>query len=225
MIDLSYGPLRYNLRWFAYLDLLGFTSLVQSQSIEDVLPIYEDALNRMRRSCELGKSEAGLISSWFSDTFIIYSRNDDLKSFAYLESAARIFFEQLVLNKIPVRGCITHGYLYSQARQNVFIGPALIDAHHFGEALDWVGLCLSPALEQRLKIELPLSERPFYRQISHPHVLRKAKAEYLYAFAFNNGLVNGRNPFERALMEMASAAPPSVNKKYSNALDFLRAAA
>ena len=225
MIDLSYRPMRYSDRWFAYLDLLGFTELVQSGSIEEVLPIYEDALNRMRSACKLGKSEVGLINSWFSDTFIIYSKSDDLKSFAHLESAARIFFQQLVLNRIPVRGCITHGKLYSQSRLNIFIGPALIEAHTYGEALDWIGLCLSPSLEKKLSHDLPLSRRPFYRKVTQRSILRKAPADHLYAFAFNNAQLNGRNPYEEALRAMEQGSPSFARIKYQNALGFLAGAA
>lgn len=221
MTNLSYRPLRYRDRWFAYLDLLGFTSLVQSNSIEDVLPVYAEALQRMRTSCELGKKEAGLISSWFSDTFIIYSRSDSYQDFAHVEGAARIFFQLLLINKIPVRGCISHGKLYSQATQNIFIGPALIEAHHFGEALDWIGFCLAPSVEAKLKNILSLEQRAFYRKVSDRHILRKANAEYLYAFAFNNGTVNSKNAYRETLQSMKNNAPPVAIEKYENTLSFL----
>lgn len=221
MIDLSYRPLRYRDRWFAYLDLLGFTNLVQTRSIEEVLPIYSEALQRMRAACKLGRKEVGLISSWFSDTFIIYSGSDSLRDFAHVESAARIFFELLLAKNIPVRGCISYGKLYSQAKRNIFVGPALIEAHVFGEALDWVGFCLAPSVERKLKDDLPLEQRAFYRKISSRDVLRKAPAEHLYAFAFNNGTVNGKNPYREALQRMKRDAPPVAIKKYENALAFL----
>jgi len=221
MIDLSYRPLRYRDRWFAYLDLLGFTNLVQSRSIEDVLPVYSEALQRMRTACKLGRKEAGLINSWFSDTFIIYSRSDSLEDFVHVESAARIFFQLLLIKNIPVRGCISHGKLYSQARQNVFVGPALIEAHIYGEALDWVGFCLAPSVETKLKDDLPLEQRAFYRKVSDRDILRMAPAEHLYAFAFNNGMVNGKNPYREALQAMKRDAPPVAMKKYENALAFL----
>jgi hypothetical protein len=69
MSELAYRPLRYRDRWFAYLDLLGFTNLVQSGAIEKVLPVYSEALKHMRAACKLGKSEVGLLNSWFSDTW------------------------------------------------------------------------------------------------------------------------------------------------------------
>lgn len=222
MQELTFRPLRYRDRWFAYLDLLGFKALVQSRAIEKVLPVYADALKQMHRACRLGKDEAGLLYSWFSDTFIIYSRSDSLQDFARVESAARIFFQLLLVKEIPVRGCISHGKLYSQAKQNIFVGPALIEAHVYGEALDWVGFCLAPSVEAKLKTVLPLNQRAHYREINDRAILRNAPAEHLYAFAFNNGTVNRNNPYETALEAMKGAAPEEFHNKYENALAFLR---
>jgi len=221
MIDLNYRPLRYRDRWFAYLDLLGFTNLVQSNSIQDVLPIYSEALNRMRKACKLGKKEVGLLSSWFSDTFIIYTRSDSLQDFAYLESAARNFFQLLIIKNIPARGCISHGKLYSKVNQNIFVGPALIEAHTYGEALDWIGFCLAPSVEAKLESDLPLDQSPFYRRVSDRDILREAPAEHLYAYAFNNGTVNGKNPFREKIQKMKQSAPSGAVKKYKNTLAFL----
>lgn len=125
MNDLVYSTLRYRDRWFAYLSLLGFTNLVQTSTIESVLPVYSEALKRERTACKRGKSEVGLFNSWFSDTFIIYSRSDSLQDLAHVESAARIFFQLLPIKNIPARGCISHGKLYSHAKQSIFVGPAI----------------------------------------------------------------------------------------------------
>jgi hypothetical protein len=57
MSEITYRPLRYRDRWFAYLDLLGFKNLVQTELIEDVLPIYSEALQRMRTACKLGREQ------------------------------------------------------------------------------------------------------------------------------------------------------------------------
>lgn len=221
MFDLDYRPLRYRTRWFAYLDLLGFTNLVNSKAIEEVIPVYSEALSRMRSACKLGIKESGLLSSWFSDTFIIYTGSDSLEDFAHLESAARNFFQLLITKNIPVRGCISHGKLYSQAKKNIFIGPALIEAHTYGEALDWIGFCLAPSVEEKLKSDLPLDQRYCYRQVSDRAILRKAPVDYLYAYAFNNGSVNGKNHFRTALTKMKQDSPVSAQIKYENTLGFI----
>jgi hypothetical protein len=222
MTELSYKPLRYRNRWFAYLDLLGFSDLVSSKSIEEVIPVYSEALSRMRSACGPRKEAGtGLLNSWFSDTFIIYTSTDSLEDFARLESAARIFFQLLITKYIPVRGCISHGKLYSQAKKNIFIGPALIESHTYGEALNWIGLCLAPSVEKKLKSELPLEQRPFYRKVSDRSILRKAPADYLYAYAFNNGAVNGKNHFHSALTKMRDDSPSDVRIKYDHTLGFI----
>lgn len=201
MTNLIFHPLRYRNRWFAYLDLLGFTNLVKSKAIEEVMPIYIEALAQMNRACEHGKSKVGLLNSWFSDTFIIYSRSDSLEDFSHVESAARNFFQLLLIKNIPVRGCISHGKLYSQTKKNIFVGPALIEAHMYGEALDWVGFCLAPSVEKKLENDLPLAERINYRKISDRKILRKAPVNHLYAFTFNNGTVNGKKSLSGGVEE------------------------
>lgn len=221
MFELDYRPGRYRDRWFAYIDLLGFKNLVQTKSIEDVLPVYSEALQRMRTACKIGSTQVGLLSSWFSDTFIIYSSSDSVEDFMYVESAARNFFQLLLTKHIPARGCISHGKLYSQAKRNVFVGPALIEAHEYGEALDWVGFCLAPSVEKKLADLLPIEQRAFYRKLTDRKVLRKAPASYVYAYAFNNGAVNDRNHFRNALVAMQQVAPEHTVCKYENALAFL----
>lgn len=221
MDELIYRPLRYRDRWFAYLDLLGFTDLVSSNSIEEIIPIYSEALAHMRTACGPRTETHGLLNSWFSDTFIIYTSSDSLEDFARLESAARIFFQLLITKNIPVRGCISHGKLYSQSRKNIFIGPALIESYAYGEALDWIGFCLAPSVEQKLQSDLPLEQRSFYRKVSDRKILRKVEAEYLYAYAFNNGSVTGKNHFRNTLVKMREQAPEAVRIKYDHTLEFI----
>lgn len=211
-------------RWFAYLDLLGFTKLVESKYIEDVLSIYGEALNHMCDACKFGQDKIGLNKAWFSDTFIIYSRSDSLEDFKYLEQAARIFFEILIIKEIPVRGCISHGELYAQAEQNIFVGPALIEAYKYGEALNWIGFCLAPSVEKKLKNDFPLDQWPFYRKVTDKDILNKVADEclYVYAFAFNNAKTNNdENLYLSPLLSMKRNASPEAAQKYENSLAFL----
>ena len=45
--------------------------------------------------------------------------------------------------------------------------------------------------------------------------------ENVYAFAFNNGSVNGRNPYLVHIREMRHAAGPEHHQKYDNTEAFL----
>lgn len=217
----TYRPLRYRKRWFCYLDLLGFTSLVNDKTIEQVIPLYKEALQHLVRAAK-PKKRLGLIYSWFSDTFIIYSRDDNERDFSYVEQVGRLFFQNLILHKIPVRGAITHGTLYSQSSENIFVGPALIDAYNYAEKQAWLGFILTPSVFKRLeKTSLALDNRAHYRLVTEPGIILHEPATPVYAFAFNNGTLNGKNPYLPALETMKGSAPPEAKEKYDRTIAFV----
>jgi hypothetical protein len=163
----------------------------------------------------------GLIYSWFSDTFIIYSRDDSEREFAYVEQVGRLFFQQLILHQIPVRGALTHGSLYSQSSQNIFVGPALIDAYNYAEKQRWLGFILTPSVFKRLeKSSLALEKRPHYRPVTEAGIVCHEPSAPVYAFAFNNATVNGANPYVRAFEAMRESAPTYAHDKYDKTIAF-----
>lgn len=213
--------IRYTDRWFCYFDLLGFENLVSTKNIERITDLYKKALDHLDISAE-EKKKNGIYISWFSDTFIIYSRGGRDKDFSNIESISRLFFQHLVLNKIPVRGSLTFGKLYSQQERNIFIGPALIDAYKYGEGQNWLGFILTPtAMEQMDKVGLSVRERSFYREVLNNNILKEGIKGPVYAYAFNNGLVNGKNPLLKALYAMKDNVGPEYENKYQNTIDFI----
>jgi hypothetical protein len=216
----GFRPLRYSNRWFCYLDLLGFTALVNDENIARVIPLYQKALGEMERFAK-PKHGHGVTYSWFSDTFIIYSYGGKLENFPYVEQTGRLFFQSLILNRIPVRGALTHGKLYSQSSKNIFVGPALIDAYYYGEKQDWLGFVLTPkAVTQLAGSPVDASKLAHYREVTKPGVIKHEPASPVYAFAFNNMAVNGENPYIAALLAMKLKAPPMVSHKYANSIEF-----
>lgn len=213
--------IRYTDRWFCYFDLLGFKNLVYDKNIERVTGLYEKALDHLDLSKD-EKKQNGIYISWFSDTFIIYSRGGKDKDFANIEAISRRFFQHLILNKIAVRGALTFGKLYSQQERNIFIGPALIDAYSYGEGQNWLGFALTPTAVKRLsEINLEVRERTFYRKVFNNNILKKGIDGPIYAYAFNNGLVNGKNPLLKALYAMKENVDLEYQEKYKNTIEFI----
>ncbi len=87
MHDKLNRKLRYTKRWFSYFDLLGFANLVRTSEIHNVLPIYEKALEAIEEKAN-PKLAKGINYSWFSDTFIIFTRGSTLEEFALIEQAS-----------------------------------------------------------------------------------------------------------------------------------------
>lgn len=219
-----FAEVRYTRRWFCYLDLLGFENLVHTGGIENILPLYEEVLSHLEQAAGQ-KIYQGISFSWFSDTFIIFSKTGRPEQFALIEQACRIFFQKLILNQIPVRGALAFGDLYTQQERNIFIGPALVDAYKYGEGQEWLGFLLAPSTLVALeKMGLPPSQRLHYRVVRNSSVLKNGAIGPVYAYAFNSCNVNGKNPFVKPLESMKRAAGISQANKYENTLAFLHSA-
>ena len=221
MEETLYKKLRYTKRWFAYFDLLGFAQLVRTSEIHSVLPIYEKVLETIKEKAG-PKQPKGLSYSWFSDTFIIFTRGSSLEEFGLVEQVARLFFQKLILHEIPVRGAISYGDLYTQQEKNIFLGEALMDAYEYGEKQNWIDFVISPSAAKALDaLGFPMSERAHYRSVEKKGVITHPGNKSVYAYAFNNGTVNGVNPLLKSLQSMKDSSPKSQKIKYENTIEFI----
>lgn len=218
----KYLPFKYTNRWFCYLDLLGFKSLVlQKHKIEEVIFLYNEIIEDLISKADLKKT-LGVSYSWFSDTFIIYSRSDSLIEFASIEQVSRLFFTKLIKKEIPVRGALTYGKLYSQSAKKVFIGEALIDAYEYGEKQKWLGFLLTPKVYDKLKeTDLDIRDRPFYKRIESDEIITHFNKCNIYAYAFNDLKINDKNPYLEVIRKMSISAPKEAYEKYENTIKFI----
>lgn len=131
-----------------------------------------------------------------------------------MEQAGRLFFQKFILGRIPVRGAISFGKLYSHLGKNIFIGEALIDAYRYGEGQDWLGFLLTPsAVKQMAAVGLPPQNRSHYRLVPKDSVLKPGLDGPVYAFAFNNGESQGQNAYIAALEAMKDKADQKYRGK------------
>lgn len=113
---MTFAKVSYSKRWFTHIDILGFTKLVQHADLNDVLEAYEDALDALENKVRIHRGK-GVSHTWFSDTFIIYSKGSSLQEFTLVEQVSRLFFCKLLYQGIPSRGALTYGDLYTQKRK------------------------------------------------------------------------------------------------------------
>jgi hypothetical protein len=213
--------LQYRSRWFCYLDLLGFKDLVRTANVGHVIGLYDDVIAKLEAGAR-DKKPLGISYSWFSDTFILFSRGETLQEFTLLEQAGRLFFQRLILADIPVRGALSHGKLYSNLERNIFIGEALIEAYEYGEKQNWLGFLLTPSVHRRLTgTQLDVRSRYNYRSVLRQGIITHPMPENVFAFAFNNGTVNGANPLLSAIRRMKREVPEQYQVKYANTEQFI----
>ena len=207
-------------RWVAYFDLLGMRNLVSSAGILSVFRAYQQAIETLARRDQVR-------CAWFSDSFLIFTSDDSVPSFVYIEPACRWFAFLLLLKGVPARGAITRGELYADERARVYIGPALVEAYECGENQDWIGFVLTPAAAQQLAaLKLPVDEQRDYRRYAIPFKQPPESANDYAACVIGNWnriLPDRRNQSIELLEEMLGRQSDArVRRKYENTLEFLR---
>lgn len=150
-------------RLVAFLDVMGFKSLVASMPTQDLYALMkllhrEAALaERMARAVVDGETRGTAIALTsqskalrranrllrlvqFSDALILISRdNSDAASLAIRLACIRIYAAGLV-HGIAIRGAVAHGLVTADFQRSIFFGQAIVDAYLLEEDQRWFGV-------------------------------------------------------------------------------------
>jgi hypothetical protein len=148
----------------AICDILGFTNLVQENPLDTVVQTY---LGRLRKSLHhaihqnkipnevpslqalQAQDEVGL--AWFSDTILIYTREDtDHNLMALLSCLSWLVFETIHTVGTRMRCGVSYGEAFIDPENSIYVGKPLIEAYRLEEEQAWTGGALTIAATQRL---------------------------------------------------------------------------
>lgn len=210
--------------WVASFDILGFKNLVNvdgtSFEAQLVREDYDQALEHLEKSAEPFEA-ADLSYFWLSDTFVIYTRDDEGKSYSLIQNAAKRFIEECLYSCIPIRGAISVGSLATSADNRSVMGSGFIDAFVTGEDQDWLGLLLTrEAIVKVRSLGLEPSRHDFVASPSIP--MRKCSASDVMAYRFQNGADNFDSPLIQILENMKHLAGPTHELKYQRTIEFIQ---
>src|SRR5271166_4604568 len=136
-------------RYLLFLDILGFTDLVQQRGAAEIYKIIDDALQAFSRWEEANKLFKTL---YFSDTFVFYQEPKGYGDWAFLDVYAigGMVLSALLSKGIPARGSITFGEFEVQAdstaRHQIYFGRALIEAYKSEQRENWIGITIQTEL-------------------------------------------------------------------------------
>jgi hypothetical protein len=214
----------YNaVRWVAYFDLLGTRELIRRGRYQTVFHAYQKAIEQLQRR---NAEQPQVQYAWFSDTFILMTRNDSGQALTEIESVARWFAYFLITAQIPLRGAISFGSMYCDFSNRIFIGEALVEAYEYGEGQDWVGFVLSPsAAAEMQRLGVPVDNRlhyALYEPVWKASTGPNGAPDRLGACILGSWLTNnGQNPCLQKLRLMAQNQKPHVRVKYERAIQFI----
>lgn len=135
-----------------FIDIMGFKEMVarkKSQEIYDSMKKLRESIFDMKNILKNG--DLKVIT--FSDSIIIYSKddtNDGFNQFLYYVSG---FLNDLFIYKIPFRGSIAYGKMVVDFENSIFFGQPQIDAYLLSEELQFYGIVFHSSAEKKL-IEL-----------------------------------------------------------------------
>ncbi len=215
--------IKYNC-WIAVFDILGFKTLGKIINQDDmpefdIRVAYEETLRNLKDSCEYYKP-GSIHYCWYSDTFLMYTKDDSAESCMVIQSACKNFIEKCILTRMPIRGAISFGLLCHTKDNRSFIGNAFIEACEYAEDQKWVGLLITPsAVKKAESIGMYPARHDF---VAKGIPLDKCNHENVLAYRFQNGAANFPCAFIPILRDMKSSASKDKDQcKYENTIKFI----
>ena len=212
------------LRWVAYFDLLGTSVLLETGRVSEVCSAYDMAVKKLKT---WKKRYPSVTPVWFSDTFLLYTKDESAESFKAIEMLARWFVFWLIYKRVPVRGALAHGEFYADARERVYLGYALLDAYHCGESQDWLGFVLTRSAIDRLSaLGLSVEKMRDYRYYAVPIKHRTRESPRSQAACIVGNWFRSEGHTNRLLSKLqmmeAKQTDPKIRRKYKRTIKFLR---
>ena len=162
--------------WVAYFDILGFKNDVEHFPPEGVLERYIEILKEIKRY--------DVKDNFFSDSFMFYTEDDSETSFRRIDAALKLFFYNMFIRHIPMRGCLDVGQIYVNEKKRIFFGRSFIKAYHLAESQNWIGFVLSEKVRERI-YDFKAENSDLYRDELKKHYLEyqvpcRKKIKYVF---------------------------------------------
>ena len=224
----------------AFLDILGFKTLLTALSLDELATRYErittQARDFMGAQAQYGSHQSlfrnprrrsvGYTQHMFSDSIILVANEDtDISCLELLLYVWRL--EQLFLAAgMPLRGAVEYGEIYSNPVSGIALGKALSEAYRTEAEQDWIGICVNKSVTERYPeiFDGPENGRDWPAEIFR-------EIFKMYAVPLKNGTVkrsctiNWRFNYvvkkgTRSLF--SSNSDPSIQRKVQNTLKYAR---
>ena len=151
-------------RLIAVCDILGFKKMIRSNPLgfftANVISYFLKALyysvNKkdpppIPPSLSMLRHESSVGLAWFSDTFLMYAKDDTDESCRQLiETIAWLLFATNLTHPIKIRSGISYGEVYLDEENEIFVGAPIVDAYEFQEQQNWSGGALDKSAYARI---------------------------------------------------------------------------
>ena len=147
-------------RFVGFLDILGFKDLVMRKTHDEIYDILYKISKTKKQLEELagnekivekfGDAEVKIVN--FSDSIVIFSKNDDIGNFRHFCIGMRWLFAKCIKDGIPLKGGFAHGQVSINQKEQIYFGQPLIDAYLIEEDVNYFGIVAHNSIDNYIKL-------------------------------------------------------------------------
>jgi len=141
-------------RFVGIMDIMGFKDLVARNNHETVYEMMKKVSNAMKVNQSVfsvdydsDNFDINIIMMTYSDSIMIYSRDDSQSSQENFIASISALSEDLFKDGIPHKGGVAFGKMTLDFENSIFFGQPLIDAYLLQEELNLYGIVAHPTAE------------------------------------------------------------------------------
>jgi hypothetical protein len=133
-------------RFISFIDIMGFKDLVLRSPHEEVYSLLTEISNirnyieKTTNGLEERYEDAEVDSASFSDSIILFSKNDTPASFDLLVYSTSFLFAKAIERNIPLKGAIAYGKISLNKPSQIYFGQPLINAYLLEEEMHYYGV-------------------------------------------------------------------------------------
>lgn len=145
-------------RFVAFIDILGFKDLVNKRTHTE---LYEqlNIISKTKKFLEDASvdqktlqryNDVGVYIVTFSDSIVLFSKNDSFHNFIYFLISVRWLFAKTIEGNIPLKGAIAYGEISLNKSEQIYFGQAIIDAYLMQEDVNYMGVVAHNSVDNYL---------------------------------------------------------------------------
>ena len=137
--------------WVACFDILGFKKRIKEYEDQSgvgfldvfVKHFFNKIISTLEKQGQYDRDKVFI--TWFSDTFMFFTRDDSVDSISF-----DISCREIISKMWPLRGAIGFGQLYADISKNLFLGSGIVNAYEYAEKQNWIGYIVTPEANNRI---------------------------------------------------------------------------
>jgi len=140
-------------RYVAFIDIMGFKDMVARMAHNDIYEMMKkiDKSRKLAENIDWLKNNSLLAkSTTYSDSIIVYSKDESYEAFDFLVSTVAGLANRLFVEGIPHKGSIAFGIMTLDIENSIYFGQPLIDAYLLQEEINFYGILLHSSVEQEI---------------------------------------------------------------------------